>query len=478
METLTSLHLAAYPCWVREWMAYGRGPAGRSHARSGTPPIAIYDVAHNGAAYIIAASESLRGRGLLIGESLDRARTLFSDASFHQHDPALEGAVWEDILYLLADISPRLRSLAPGWALLDPFDMPALLALNRTLRARIGVASRSLAAPRFTAMLAALEAAPGGAVTVGPRDAKRFHDRTSILHLASFGFDGEIIERLRLFGLTSIGRLMPLTRRHLVVQFGSVGAALYDLLHPKGSEPPVPLFQPPPAISAEYDFELPAVEPAELLPVLDHLLMELTERLGLLHAQLLTLRLTGGGAEGIRSARRLLKVPTARRDHLRVVAQTILAEIMRPGNPDGEPEPVETMRIELGGLVERSGMQGGLFEHRPAVYEAVKSIHRRFPGRLVRAVITDPDAYIPETGIRFEPYPTSSHVARPDAAPLLPLTPSPATVGKLESHPATPIPAVPSKVMISSPVTGKPASGSTARGSASTGRSARGRASP
>jgi hypothetical protein len=415
------------------------------------------------------------------------ARALFPDATFHPHDPHLDGAVWEDILYLLADISPRLRSLAPGWALLDPFDLPALAALNRTLRGQIGTAAISIAAPRFTAMLAALQAAPGEAIALSARDVARFQGRVPIAHLAAFGFGEEIIERLQLFGLTSIGRLMGLTRRHLNVQFGSAGAELYDLLHPKGAEPPIPLFQPPPTVSAEYEFELPAIEPAELLPALDHLLTVLAERLGALHAQLLTLRLTGGGPEGTRAARRLLKAPTARRDHLRVVAETMLAELMRRdrttsdvGRRESEageetdltepapPEPVSAIRVELGGLVQRGGMQGGLFEHRPAVYETVKTVHRRFPGRLLRAVITDPDAYIPETGTRFEPYPTapgppaSSGAALRSEMPIAPrpiaVTPSsPLPVAPLPvaPPPSSPLPAAPPRIIVISPLAGR-----------------------
>jgi hypothetical protein len=343
---------------------------------------------------IIARTSDLRGDGLRIGETLERAQSLFPHGNYYKHDPGLDGAIWEDVLYLIADVAPQLEAVTPGTAIATPWDEAAFLELARTLDARVGIAPR-----RYVARIAALQAEPGGIRRVESATTRPFLEKSSVRHLRDLGVEIDLIERLELFGLYTVGRVVRLERRHLDAQFAAAGVELFRMLHPEGEEPPVPMFQPPPSVSSGFDYDLPVSEPRDLLPVLDLLVDQVVEQLGPLRAQLLTLRLHGEGEEGVRLMRRVLKAPTARVSHLRVIAKRLLEEML-----DGET--IDAITLELGGLVQAEAVQGGLFADRPAVYDSVRALHQRFPGRVFRAVITDAEAYLPEDGVRLEPYPT------------------------------------------------------------------------
>ena len=374
---IACFYLADFPAWVRSQLAPGE------------PYIAVHADGR-----IIARTHDLRIDGLRIGETLDRAQSLFPHGNYYKHEPALDGAIWEDVLYLIADIAPQLEAATPGWAFATPWDEAAFLELGRTLGARIGIAPR-----RYVARMAALQAEPGGVRRVEKATVRTFLEKATVRHLRELGVELELIERLELFGLYTVGRAARLERRHLEAQFGEEGAALYRLLHPEGEEPAVPMFKPPPSVSAAFDFEYPVSEPGDLLPVLDLLVTQVVDQIPALRAQLLTLRLHGEGETGVRLMRRVLKAPTARAEHLRVIARRLLDEML-----DGES--VDAITLELGGLVSPEAAQGGLFSDRPAVYDSVRALHQRFPGRVFRAVITDAEAYLPEEGVRLEPYPS------------------------------------------------------------------------
>lgn len=376
MEQIAAFYLTDFPAWVRAQMAPGE------------PYIAVHADGR-----IIARTHDLRADGLRLGETLERAQSLFPHGNYYAHDPGLDGAIWEDVLYLIADIAPQLEAIAPGWALATPWDEAAFVELARTLGARVGFGPR-----RTVARIAALQAEPGGIRRVEAATTRAFLDRTTTRHLLELGVELEMIERLELFGLYTIGRVTRLERRHLDAQFGDPGVALYRLLHPEGEEPAVAMFQPPPSVAASFDFEYAASEPRDLLPVVDLLVDQTLERLGSLRAQLLTLRLHGEGEEGVRLMRRVLKAPTARAAHLRVIAKRLLDDML-----DGET--IDAVTLELGGLVQPTATQGGLFADRPAVYDSVRALHQRFPGRVFRAIIIDVDAYLPEEGVRMKPYP-------------------------------------------------------------------------
>ncbi len=370
-------YLREFPAWVREQIAPSQ------------PVVGVFSKDR-----IISCSPALRAAGLTIGENIERAKVLFPRATFHERDPQLEQTMWEDVLAMLHGATPNILPIKPGWALFRPWDHEALGYFTRSLRATVGIASR-----RLTAMIAALQGERGDVVVVPDDLSEPFLDAASVHHLIELDFEPELIDRLEDFGLKTFGKLRRLTRRHLHAQFGSLGVTLFELLHPTGDDSSIPLFQPPPTVTVSYSFDPPALEPGEIEPVLKLLIQQGVDGLGGLQAQRLTLRLRGSGPEGLRIGSRVLKAPTAKPYRLYTNANIILRSKLR------KDSPVEMLTLELGGLVEPEAIQTNLFFNAPDLYDAVRAIHRRYPGILLRAVITDPHAYIPEEGIRYEPFP-------------------------------------------------------------------------
>src|SRR5688572_26357749 len=155
MDHIACFFIADFPAWVRSQLAPGE------------PYIAVHADGR-----IIARTHDLRVDGLQIGETLDRAGSLFPHGNYYKHEPSLDAAIWEDVLYLIADIAPQLETSSPGCANATPWDEAAFLELGRTLGARIGIAPR-----RYVARMAALQAEPGGVRRVESATVRAFLDK-------------------------------------------------------------------------------------------------------------------------------------------------------------------------------------------------------------------------------------------------------------------------------------------------------------
>ncbi len=384
MSRIACFLIVDFPAWARQ--RFG----------SAWPQLGVYGEGQQ----VVAASPALREAGLRPGESLARAKALYPEASFYPRDPALEAAVWEEVLERLHGISPHLLGWKPGWAWLAPEDREGLRALTRTLGAQTGIAAR-----RLWAGLAALHAGESATLDLSEPAARQLHAQASCRCLSAFDVDEELLERLELFGLSTLGRLAGLTRKQLAAQFGTEGEALFQLLHPPQPEPPLPLFQPLPVVGVSCDFESPALEPAEVEPALLSLVQRAVEDLGDLHAQRVALRLEGRRGRRAGIARRVLRAPSARPSVFWNAARTLLYSLL-----SGETA-LERMSLELGGLSAPKLRQGKFSFTRPAVYEAVRGMQQRFPGSLRRARLAHPHALLPEERVAWEPYP----MAAPDA---------------------------------------------------------------
>ncbi len=450
MNERAGFHIPRFSAWVRQQLAPGEA-----------------EIAIHRNDRIVCCSALLERAGLRVGESLERARSLFPNAAFHREDRELDAAIWEELLVLLNSTTPNVLSLRPGWALLSPYDLEGLERLNRSLQARTGIAT-----DRFTAMLAALGAHSGEVVRVDRDAAERFVATTPVKRLAGLGIEVELIERLELFGLRTVGAVSRLSRRQLRAQFGPDGSALHEMLHPEGPDAPVPVFQPPQNVLVRHRFEDRVREPGEILPVLELLVDEAMQDLGYRVAQVVTVKVRkcrlgaraqrseheaqrseheaqdsraqfdtapptappleraareeeagvgfkerptpplrsapeSAGSPGperrveessVLRARRVLKVATSRRGHIAAIARIVLERLIDGGE-------IEELVLELGGLRQPETVQTDLFAERPAVFDAVARIHRRFPGVLVRATVVDADAPLPEEGILIEPFP-------------------------------------------------------------------------
>lgn len=317
---------------------------------------------------VVAASHRLRRQGIEPGISAERAAVLAPEALLHPRDASLEEAAHEEVLHRLHGLTPFIEPSAPHIFYFRGADGERLRRLIRELNVQGGRAPH-----RSEAHLAAVRAARGNVLSIPPHHVEEFLRRFPVALLAELGFDDDLIERLGLFGFTSPADMLHLTERHLEAQFGDAGTRLHAMLHPR-EEPPIALFRPPPVIRVGFDFDPPAEEPADLLPVLRHLVEQSVHRLGAMHCRRLRLFLHTKDAVG--EACRLLPESTAAARTIFNLATLLLGSLLE------EQHRIDVMELELGALHYADSSQASLFRERPSVYRIVKAINRRFPGAI------------------------------------------------------------------------------------------------
>jgi len=389
------LYISDFPAWARQ----SQHPEWRA--------IAVYRQG-----VIIARSRLLDQRGLHIGEPLDRARTVFPSARFFKQDQPFEQAVWEGVIERINEITPFLVPVDHGWALFRPHSFSEACELSGSLLARVGLGPN-----RSVAKLSALRSASGSVLQIKQDAVDRFLASTKVEILAGLGFEDVLVERLLLFGLTTLASVKRLTRRHLDAQFGDAGIALHGLLHPDARSEQVPLYAPPPTISESFDLE---DAPLEWLPT-DHLLERLsrraTSRLGNRLCRRITLQLETPRNDGKSVAQRILKKPTANPGEVFRTSSFLLSQIVEntpaptaslrsfeasPGRQSGQV--AHELILSLSGLQNPQLRQASLFFERPPIFDAVSNLDERFPGAIRRAMIVSPDAPFPEDAVRYIPF--------------------------------------------------------------------------
>jgi hypothetical protein len=374
------LYISDFPAWARQ----SQHPEWRA--------IAVYSRGE-----IIARSRLLKQRGLTIGDSLDRARTLFPDARFFEQDQPFEQSVWEGVVQRINEVTPFLSPVGHGWAFFRPHDFSEACELSGSLLARVGLGPN-----RSIARLSALRSASGSVLQVKRESAERFLASTKVEILTGLGFEESLVERFLLFGLTSLAAVKELTRKHLDAQFGEAGLALHDLLHPDTRSEQVPLYTPPPAILESFDLE---DVPLEWLPT-NHLLERLSRRasnrLGNRLCRRITLQFTSRRntekGNGKRIGQRVLKKPTANQGEIFRTASFLFGQLVE------STLVADELTLSLSGLQNPRHRQASLFFERPPIADAVSSLEERFPGAIRRAMIITPDAPFPEDAVRYVPF--------------------------------------------------------------------------
>ena len=363
---------------------------------------------------VFSCSPSLKRRGVELGDSVERARALVPDAEFHLRDVEIEMAVWDHVLARLYSLTPRILPVSDpksvssrsrgiwesgAWALLQNPDMNGLSDLAGELDAQIGSAPA-----RSWSMLAAAYSEPSRLTSIPPGMVMPFLRQAPVSLLQHVGFCPDLTSRFELFGLKAIAHLTSLTRRHLSAQFGNDGETLFDFLHPDEEEPPVPNYEPR-VLSAQYDFEWPVFEPADLQPALSHLLEQLITQLQGCSARHIALKLKGRCRELNRESSRILKDATNRPGVLANAANTLLQQTLKRKSPPASTPSgsgVQSIAVELSGLSLLPPEQATLFRAKPTISPLVKSMDTRFPGKLLRPVHSHADPFFSEEEYRFE----------------------------------------------------------------------------
>jgi len=338
---------------------------------------------------VIAASPEAASRGVQKGMSAGRAESLCDGLSLYPRDRALEVAEWERVEKSLNATTPYLECRVPGRSYLKPHDREKLKEAIRDLGAQAAIAPT-----RIDAWLAALKAVPGEMLEISDANLHGFRRDLPVENLVAVGVDEDVCDRLRLFGYKNIAAVGELSEKHLRAQYGEKGEQLHDRLNAE-EVPSVSVYTPPPTVERTHRFEPPRLEPGPVMQVVESLIEEATTQLDGRTTQRLTLELIHRDQDETVISR-TLREPENRKHALCSTAKTLLKKALT------DVAAVEEMTVVFAALANQKARQGTLFFDRPAVQEAVRRVHEKYPEILQRAVLAQ-DAVFEEDQVRYEP---------------------------------------------------------------------------
>ncbi|GAB4325039.1 MAG: DNA polymerase IV [Dehalococcoidia bacterium] len=194
-----------------------------------------------------ACSGEAADDGVVPGMALRRALALCPDAVFLPYREADAEAEAQRLAALIEAQSPAVETIEPGHLHFDveglarltgQDDASYLADLAFSVRAATGLPVRLAgAATVFAAHAAACCAPEGSAVVVPPGEERAFLSRLPVEVLP---VPAEMHQRLRLFGLASLGEVARLPFSAMQAQFGRDGARAWHLAHGHDDEQVVP----------------------------------------------------------------------------------------------------------------------------------------------------------------------------------------------------------------------------------------------
>jgi protein ImuB len=346
-------------------------------------------------------SPEAEAAGVRPGLPLREVVPLCPEAIVLQPDPVRTAAVLEAVLTDLQRVSPLVEPGEDGYLFLDLRGLQALYGEFSVLQEAILAALPPLLRPRlgfgvgkFAAAVAARMAAPGQARTVAAAGTRAFLAPLSVRHLLLL--EPDVLQRLELLGLRTIGDLAALPFNAVQAEFGPSGAQAWRLAHGKDNEPVVARpFSASVQDGLRFDDPLGSVE--AVMAAIDQLLAHTFSQPALQGRSVRQVRLRALLSDGT-SWERLytFKEALSTRDAGR---RALASKLELPnGLP---PAPIDELALELLGLGGEAVRQPGLFIARARqlaeIAEAARQLRARY-GRvpLYHAVEVEPWSRIPE----------------------------------------------------------------------------------
>ena len=337
-------------------------------------------------------SSSAGAKGVHRGMTIRQALGICPDAVLIPPDLVLYRSKWESILDALNDVSPEVEDEEWGHAYINVSGLESHYRDEGALAEHVievvrnvsGLdASVGLANSKFTAFAAATESsvvpAGGEGAFLAP------------LKVALLPVDREIISRLRLFGLETIGEVAALTLPELQSQFGFEGRRLWQLANGMDADPlrPRPIDE---KVEASLSFESPVAGVDVMVAAAKQLLSRLLPSLRGRAARQITLQAeltTGRGWE----RQVVLREAVSESNRLGFVLRSSLQNAP-------PPNAVRSILLRLSGLTGEVGKQ--LFLDRKKglqrqIEEAIRQLKARYGySPVYRCVDVEPWSVIPE----------------------------------------------------------------------------------
>jgi DNA polymerase-4/protein ImuB len=346
--------------------------------------------------------------GVKPGLPLREVVPLCPDAIVLQPDPVRTAAVLEAVLADLQRVSPvvepgthddgyfflDLRGLQAMYGELAALEEAILAAVPALLRPRLGFGNGKFAAAVAARVAERSPAHTEKTCVVPAAETQAFLAPLPVRHLLLL--EPEVLDRLELLGLRTIGDLAALPFSAVQAEFGSAGARAWRLAHGKDPEPVVAR----PITATVQDglrFDDPLGSIDAVMAAIDQLLAHTYSQPALLGRSVRQVRLRALLSDGM-SWERLytFKEALSTRDAARRALKSKL------DLPNGlPPAPIDELALELLGLGGEAARQPSLFVARARqlaeIAEAARQLHARY-GRvpLYHAVEVEPWSRIPE----------------------------------------------------------------------------------
>jgi DNA polymerase-4/protein ImuB len=349
-------------------------------------------------------SPEAEAAGVRPGLPLREVVPLCPEAVVLQPDPVRTASVLESVLAELSQkVSPLVEpgSGDDGYLFLDLRGLQTLYGEFSRLEEAIRAAVPPLLRPRlgfgsgkFAAAVAARTKNQGESQIVPASETQAFLAPLSVRHLLVL--EPDVLQRLELLGLHTIGDLAALPFNAVQAEFGTPGAQAWRLAHGKDTEPVVAR----PVMASVQDglrFDDPLGSVEAVMAAIDQLLAHTFSQPALLGRSVRQVRLRALLSDGT-SWERLytFKEALSTRDAARRALKSKL------DLPNGlPPAPIDELALELLGLAGEAARQPGLFIARARqlaeIAEAARQLRARY-GRvpLYHAIEVEPWSRIPE----------------------------------------------------------------------------------
>lgn len=229
MNWYIAIHISDFP--AQSYSAY-------HPEMNGTPFVIVRQRADSHKSVVVSLSPEAQGRGIYHGFPVARLIERFRDIHIVQEDPALAGAISDDLATVLAAFSPDVRVSARGSAIVNVSGMQRLLKarfytlpdeIRKTVKSALALrqCACGAGASPYVASMASRAAAPDG-ITVceqGMEPAMLAPVAASALP----GLSDRLKQRLSDYNIRTVADIQRLSEDFLKSRFGEEGARLYNM---------------------------------------------------------------------------------------------------------------------------------------------------------------------------------------------------------------------------------------------------------
>jgi DNA polymerase-4 len=357
---------------------------------------------------VLALSAEAAQCGVRPGMSLQQAQALCPPARFIPANPAHYHRRLNDIVALLAAVTPKVEAEAGHLAAIIYADLSPLNHaerfefagdINQTLHQHLRLSPAfGLASGKFPAYVAAGSIGLNRVLCITPGQEGGF---LAPLAVTCLPLEAELTRRFGLLGLRTVGQFAALPAGAVLTQFGPSGRWLHQLAQGHDDRP-VRLHLAPPEEHETRQLDEPVTDRAMLLRLGQSMLQPLATRLARQGQGTLTLGLTLHLSDDSRWQDRLaLRQPTANREQLARHLTTLIERVQITCS-------VVALTLSATDLVPLEPKQLELFapahqaDHLAHLQALLPRLVRRYgPHCFYEPVLTNPHAYLPERRFQF-----------------------------------------------------------------------------